>query len=352
MTSSTFTGTLVVVVDDRSIGEAAALRADIGAAVRHVGATFLAEFGPPSDLASWHPVDIRIILVPASSPSIESVASPATNPALAWTTNQATQEGRNALALAVDAEVGRMTAMPGAAYRPLERARDVVHLLDGTREASGEVEKSLVASLSSRRRKKHYIGVSIVTASDDESPEPSRSYLVDLGREAMAVNVVTGDGRGLEAPDPDRFPRLNEWAKAATDSVLGTCVDYRVPCDARPIEEISPGVGRCYVEITTTDPPVCDRSRGWVDPLGADGVRRPRLNDKGETVCEVLPVDAAVMDACIHDATCANCGSGWCVSEVRPTAGYCRNPLPKMLRWVGGVLPEPGSLRATCSEPP
>jgi hypothetical protein len=74
------------------------------------------------------------------------------------------------------------------------------------------------------------------------------------------------------------------------------------------------------------------------------------VNGKGEHVCEALPVAAAVMDACIHDETCANCGSGWCVSEVRPRADICPNSPAKVLRWVGGVLPEGGSFRVTCSE--
>jgi hypothetical protein len=333
--------------------------------VAHVGGNELGEFKLLSpDPAVWHTVDLRVVLVPASSPSIDAVASPATNPALAWTTNQATREGRDAWVRAVDDEVKRMTAPWGAPFRPLERARDIFQLLRGQRAATGDGERALVATFSSSRRR-HWVGVSIVTASDDESPEPLAAYVL-ADRYEVRTNVVTPEGRGQERADPARFPRLSAWDVGSGPGSFGGChddvnrplylfspgcIDYWTRCEARPIEETSPGIGRCYIEITTTDPPMCDRARGWVEPFDEDGVRRPRVNGKGEHVCEALPVAAAVMDACIHDETCANCGSGWCVSEVRPQALICPNTPAKVLRWVGGVLPEGGSFRVTCSEP-
>jgi hypothetical protein len=252
-----------------------------------------------------------------------------------------------------------MTAPLGATFRPLERARDVVRLLQGKREATGEAEKAFIASAASNLRS--FIFVSIVTTSDDESPEPIAAYDLD-----MPVSVVTQDGQGRARLDPVRFPRFSAWAMGSTEgSMTGChddvdppwalfgefCVDFRLWCDHRPIAEISPGIGRCDIEITTVEPPRCDASRGWADPKGADGVRRPRTNTKGEHVCEVLPVAAEFMDACIHDPTCAECGNGWCVSEVRPRARSCPATPPKVLRWVGGVLPEPGSIHVTCIEP-
>jgi hypothetical protein len=359
------TRTMVVVVDDRAISEAVDLRADIGAGVDHVGGNDLGEFELLSpDPAVWHTVDLRVVLVPASSSSIDAVASPATNPALAWTTNQATREGRDAWVRAVYDEVKRMRAPLGAPFRPLERARDVFQLLKGQREATSDGEKAIVASFSSSRRR-HVVGVSIVAASDDESPEDASAYLLD-DRDEVQANVVTREGRGREDPDPARFPRLSAWDTGAGPGSFGGChddvdrplylftpgcIDYWTRCDARPIEETSPGIGRCYIEITTVDPPRCDATRGWADPKRADGVRRPRTNANGEQVCEVLPVAAEFMDACVHDPICADCGNGWCLSEVRPYAQYCPASPPKMLRWIGGMVPAPGSMRVTCIEP-
>jgi hypothetical protein len=82
--------------------------------------------------------------------------------------------------------------------------------------------------------------------------------------------------------------------------------------------------------------------------MDADGVRRTDVNHNGAHACEAMLVDAEVLDACIHDATCANCGSGWCLSDVRPAR--CPASPSKTLRWVGGVLPEPGNVHVTCGE--
>jgi hypothetical protein len=357
------TRTMIVVVDDRAIGEAVDLRADIGAAVAHIGENELMFESISPDRAMWHTVDLRVVLVPASSLSIDAVVSPATDPVLAWTTNQATREGRDAWVRAVDDEVKRMTAPPGAPFRPLERARYIFQLLEGQRGATGDGEKALVASFSSSRRR-HVVDVAIVTASDDQSPEPISAYALG-DPDAVTINVVTREGRGRENPDPARLPRLSAWAKDSARTILSSChdvvdppfmlfreacLDYRGGCETHPIDEISPGIGNCSIEITTVDPPRCDASRGWADPKGADGVRQPRTNDEGQHICEVLPVAAEVMDACMHDPTCADCGSGWCLSEVRPYAQYCPASPPQVLRWVGGMVPAPGSIHVTCVE--
>jgi hypothetical protein len=182
------TEVVVVVVDDRPTAQAAELRAGLGAAVKEMGANILAanEFDLP-DRATWHPVDLRVILVPASSTSTETIASPASDPALAWTTNQATKEGRDALVGAVESAVARMPA-PSGGFRPLERAADVIMLLRGTRAPSSERESVLRSSTSYRRT--GFTAVSIVAASDDESPHPAPLYRLDDSYFVTVTNVV------------------------------------------------------------------------------------------------------------------------------------------------------------------
>jgi len=145
-----------------------------------------------------------------------------------------------------------------------------------------------------------------------------------------------------------------DYDKAQTPFVLfdhGLCVTWRSRCDLQPIAEISPGLGACHIQVTTLDPPSCDASRGWADPLDADGVRRARVDKKGERVCELLPIEPRSMDACMHDETCADCGSGWCVSEVQPKlAERCPGSPSRYLRWIGGALPTPGWVHVTCLE--
>ena len=218
------TGVLVVMVDDRSTAEAAELRAGIAAAVEKFGEDFLLDsyFHWP-DRATWHPVDLRVVLVPASSATIETVVSPATDPALAWTTNQATKEGRDALVRAVDSAVARMTAPLGASFRPLERAADVVRLLRGTRAASNDKEAALRDSTSYRRS--GATGVSIIAATDDESPQDVASYRLDDPYWVTVTNVVTREGRGEEPPNVVRYPRLAAW-EIGLSGGWGGCYDY------------------------------------------------------------------------------------------------------------------------------
>ena len=361
---------MVVVVDDRPNPEAAELRGGIGAAVHQFGGRLLGyyDFALP-DRAPWHPVDVRVVLVPASSSSIETVASPASNPALAWTSHQATMEGRDVLVRAVEAEVARMTSSSGASFRPLERTADIVKLLRGTRAPANDAESTLLARTFAHRRQSSFVGASVVAATDDESPEPAASYRLYDPFTEWPINVVTREGRGKERPDAARYPRLAIWVDGTyrgwggcfdDDDVeppfelftVGLCAGWRFSCDARPIAQVSPGLGACVVEITTVEPPSCEASRGWADPMDADGVRRPRVDARGERVCEVMPVEPSAMAACMHDETCADCGSGWCVSEIQPRlAERCPGSPRAGLRWIGGALPSPGSVRMTCLEP-
>src|SRR5689334_7421240 len=102
-TRSTDTNVVIVVVDDRETADAFDLRADLGAGVRHIGAAALSRFDLMApDRAAWRPIDLRVIIVPASSASMVDVASPARDPALALTTNRLTEEGNEILVGAVE----------------------------------------------------------------------------------------------------------------------------------------------------------------------------------------------------------------------------------------------------------
>jgi hypothetical protein len=127
---------------------------------------------------------------------------------------------------------------------------------------------------------------------------------------------------------------------------VGICGSLRSRCLTRPILEISPGVGACSMRIEMTEPDACVAARGWIDPLDQDGVRRPRKTATGARVCDAQPVAPDVMDRCIHDPQCTDCGSGWCISQVTGPLG-CP---PGQIRWVGGVVPDDGTIYLTCVE--
>jgi hypothetical protein len=365
-TRSTDTNVVIVVVDDRGTEDAINLRADLGAGVRHIGAAALAKFELMApDRAAWNSFDLRVVIVPASAESIIDVASPARDPALAVTTHRLTLEANEVLVRAVEDAVRQMKSAPsGAPFRPLERVRGVLSLVLGERAPADDAESALVASTSAGRLHRN-VAVSVLATTDDESPELPLSYRVSPDPFLVPMHVVTPEGRGKRYLGEPGYPRLSLWAIERFNAWLNDCADPVDPpielfmrscldaepwCDSRPIEEISPGVGRCRIRITTKDPPFCDASRGWADPLESDGVRRPHVDSDGMHACEALPVDARAMDACIHDAACSDCGSGWCLSDVRPSR--CPGGQSRTLRWVGGVLPEPGYVNVRCGDPP
>src|SRR4051812_30906995 len=121
---------LVLVVDDRPTPEAAKLRGGVEAAMRRLARANVSDF-VDDDPAVWNTVDMRVFIVPASSATIDEIASPATDASLGWTTVQARVEGADVLAAVVGARAMALAAPSGAPFRPLERAHAVVQLMGG-----------------------------------------------------------------------------------------------------------------------------------------------------------------------------------------------------------------------------
>jgi hypothetical protein len=233
--------------------------------------------------------------------------------------------------------------------------------LTRVRAPASDSEAGLFEAVSPESQR---IGVAIVAATDDESPQPVTSYLLPL--DGASAGLATSQRDPLGQIDRAAYPRLVEWANGIIGSPFYDCSGDSQPpfwlfpplcrnhwggrhCPGYSVAESAPGVGRCSIQITTLEPVECEASRGWIDPLDDEGARRPRMTDTGGRVCDMMLVDPSVMDACIHDETCPDCGSGWCVSDVLPLAKYCpagTSPLP--LRWVGGALPSPGLVHISC----
>jgi hypothetical protein len=356
--------TIILVVDDRPNARAAELRAGMGRAMRQLGSDGVARaVGFAPDWATWHSIDVAVVIIAASAPSIDAAISPAQDTRLAWITKHATAKDADALAVAVEEHARGLTAPEGASFQPLARVRDVVDLLTQTRMPASDVEANLLAAVSPRTK---LIGVSVVATTDDESPEPPTFYRLppDIG----VAGLATSERNSWGESNPAVYPRLIAWSERDAGSPFGDSGEESNPpfllfprrflgggyswrCPGYSVAQSSPGLGHCSIQITTPEPIGCEPGRGWADPLDSDGVRRPRLTDQGARVCDMMPVDPGVMDACIHDETCADCGSGWCITKVLPQARYCpkgMGPLP--IRWVGGALPAPGLVHITCLE--
>jgi hypothetical protein len=359
---------LILIADDRPTEKAAHLRSGVGVAIRRLGWDLVGDYrARSSDAAAWHPADIRVILAPPSAVSTESIASPTNDAALAWTTIQATQDGANALAAAVDGHVLAESAPLEAPFHPLERARHVGELMAALRPPLDDREAQLVAIASARTW--GAIGISIVAASDDESPDAPESYVINApsGGPSIVAGIVTPESDRSGKVDAMAYPRLAAWSEGRLWAPVDGCYDgldapfvlfselctdyggYR--CDGRPIRQRSLGLGDCNIEVTTLEPNTCASNRGWDDPMDTDGVRRSRTTITGARVCEVQPVDPSVMDLCVHDPTCAGCGSGWCITQINNAMNLCApGSMPRSIRFVGGALPDRGSVHVVCRE--
>ena len=354
---------VALIVDDRASASAVEMRRKIGAAMQQLGLDALrTATGFAPDWAAWHAIDVAVVIVPASADSLDAAISPARDARLAWTTQRATPKTAEDVALAVEEHVRGLPEPEGASFRPLAQARAIVDLLTRARPPASEVEEAILAEVSPRAKR---IGVSIVATADDESPGPTLSYR--LPKDVAFIGLATSRRDAQGEIDKVVYPRLIDWSEGMLFSPFYDCAgDSRPPfwlfepkcrnqgggwrCPGYTIAESSPGVGHCHIQLTTPEAATCEPSRGWLDPLASNGSRRPRVTRTGERICDVMPVDASVMDACIHDETCADCGSGWCVSKVLPRAKYCPHAAPLPIRWVGGALPAPGLVRITCLE--
>jgi hypothetical protein len=196
----------ILVIDDRPVPEAEALRAGVGPAVQPLALDLMGTAVSNSDRALWHPVDLRVVLAPASSTEI---ISSVTDPALAWTTMQATQDGAYAFAAAVAAHAMSLIAPDDGAFRPLARARDAFTLIAGQRAPANGAEASLLATLSERTP--GAIGVAIVAAADDGDTESPPSLLgnTPAGDPGVVAGLVTS---ALGESGATTFPRLYAWA--------------------------------------------------------------------------------------------------------------------------------------------
>ncbi len=368
------TTTAILVVDDRPSADAARLRAGLGDAIREIGfQRVIGSYARLPDPATWHPIDLRIAVVGASASSSEMASTPLDYPELAWTTVQATNDGAERLAGAVDARVAAMTmAVADAPFHPLELAYSMFDVAVGQRTPEGHVE----GWLSSLANLEHpsVVAIGIVAASDDESPEPPDGYnlaqlvQIQVGDVATPGRLAAGYVGPARDPDPALFPRLSAWRHANAGGIGacfeapqgaysllegGLCLDpSRTPqCTPRPIAEASPGIGICDVWITTPAHEGCPAIRGWADPVNQAGVPASVFDEMGNRICEAKPVDERSLNACVHDPTCADCTSGYCITEVTDWLDPCPpSQLPFRMRWIGGVLGDNTSVHVACRE--
>ncbi|HWA78583.1 MAG TPA: hypothetical protein VG937_39880 [Polyangiaceae bacterium] len=346
---------LLLVVDDRA--EAADLVAEVS---RSLEALSLRPLEPQTncrlseDPGARHPIDWSAVIVHPSASGDAIYTSPADAPALRWAEQERTEAGRSAWIEAVQAALATSPEEPGP-FAVLEAFQRAASLLTGQRAAVGPTEKALLESLPETAE----VEVSLALGADDESPEVAVSYAVSLGSHGSLDTLVMpaaesgADSAACHFEQGETTPRLAEWLTAqgagewalwpcSSPTLFGRLVDdvncQRQCVDFRPLQD-DDGAAACLVLVdSATD--ACDESRGWLDPQGEDGVRRPIVTHTANgtlRTCEVRQLTGSALASCHSELSCAACEPGWCLTDVAELQVACTQKRPFPLRFVGGA---------------
>lgn len=341
------------------------------------------------DPGSWHPGDTRILVLHPSAPVGEQVVSPIDDANLAWSTRESSTEQAVGILDAVNRALESRLASAGESHQPLYVFQRAIDLLSRTRAPETPYEGALLGSLP----REYNLITLLATTRDDASPGDASNYTVDAtaleqagiiwfppsvvlpATEPSFECLLASPSAGTVLPAPGR---LGDWAgviQASTvygwpcDALLGPrpaitlaylgWVDCAPACTGHEVVVQESGTAKCQITIETPSLDPCPEERGWIDPLGDDGVRRAHIVQSGgqqSRRCEIRQLEGAALQACRTTLLCDGCGSGWCattVSDLLATgcsaAGAFRVPDP--LRFVGGALSNDvrGRVSAICN---
>jgi hypothetical protein len=317
---------VIVVVSTSSAKDGAALRASVATAMR----TRMRQL---SEGESWlrdlsNPIDVRGFVASAVDGSIRSSADVG---ALAWHEEDATNEGSDAFATAMESAL--RTAPDGEVS-----AAAVIETLDRTQAfaASSDETERLVVLVS--------------TSDDPGAPGTAAPFSAKHG--SSSVVVVPAAGGAACRPGPG----LGAWAKTSEAVVQTPCsglelqtvfVDYAASCLPRPLALAADGHGACRVRAFVPRGTACDAARGWRAPSAeASRTRDPSLADMD--VCEVVELAGDEAVSCrVASSAWTGRASGWCVPDASRACGVASAP-----RIVGAAAPPFAHMEIACELSP
>jgi hypothetical protein len=109
------------------------------------------------------------------------------------------------------------------------------------------------------------------------------------------------------------------------------------------------GAAVCRITATYSGGDPCPTEVGWLDPMGADGVRAPSIAQDGASdtrTCEIQQLDGAALASCQSTLDCSDCIPGWCATQVPDlrSSKYCGSgQFPWPFRFVQGADAGPES---------
>lgn len=303
--------TITAVVDDTPL--AAPLRDQFAVAFDGLDAAITAHEAscrPPYDPAAWHPVDRSVLIVHPSANAGARFSSPAADPALRWRENNQSGEGRTRWLAAVRGALAAQPAAVDAPFQALAAFHDTVTLLRGTRQPATAEEQALLSALPGGPNLVDF--ASLVVATEDQSPGEASQY-TDETPLPLIVPAATPDptrscSRPTEAATPryqgwSLFPQL--WPCTDPDFFDLAFADCSTRCLTKPIATLASGAAVCLASASYAGIDPCPADRGWLDPIGSNGVRAPRVEHSaaGDTrVCEVRQLDGPALASCRTEA--------------------------------------------------
>jgi hypothetical protein len=356
---------LVLAVDDGPSMAAAAIRAAtaqvLPATLRQLA--FRTWEGLPSD---WHPADVRVVVVRPSREGWDSIVSPDDDPALDLVTDNASDDAIEATADAVTRLINAVPAEAGAPYSLLDTTGRALDLVAGTAAPEDAHEVRLVKSVDNP----DVVALVIATSRDDESVHAGLSpewwKLGPRPRWFASPVLLTS----LNANPDDCFSPIDSRSHLGAWVALDRATEWSFPVDVHfasclarddaasslngifelnaHIESIClsfalatrpEGGAACRVVATLDDDSPCASHPGMLDPLDADGQRRPRTDTligiaAVGSVCEINELAGAEAIACSSMGDCSGCSPGWCATTGDPAHGC-----PTDFRFVGGAVP-------------
>jgi hypothetical protein len=370
-------GVVVLVVDDGDHAEAIALRERLARALQDILSTIrfnaLAEnvHWQPEDPAAPQPAAIRVVLVRPSAQGSARIAR-----TLALAAGHTFDDDARALGRDVGLALRQLSPSPRTApYQPLDALQSTWRLLRGTRGAGDAYEAAVVAEVPARSAS---MLVLVASTRDDASPGSARDYASDDLAVTARIGVIAPFER---VPNSERCEgelsrpsRIGTWAERAwATATAWPCDDdaawrwpfgcsphrERIYCYDRPVANEASGRAQCAVILSLPESAHCEETRGWLDPRGADGVRRPKIITDAEgrrlRECEIRQLEGTALASCRTSAECAGCGSGWCRTDVPELQeldrASCEDPRRSVrMRFVGSAYPWGGvRLRQVCN---
>jgi hypothetical protein len=315
------------------------------------------------DPARWSPIDRSLVLVRPSQVGAGRFESPATVPALRWQASHVTSDDQSAWLSAVRAALTRH--LPSGPNLPLlDATAATVALLDGDRGAANDEELALLHSVPFDADRE----LVVASVSEDQSPlAPSAYALPDWENSAtFFYSLIVGANSTCTAPTP----RLGNWAAMERDELASKVQIW--PCEAPleplwdffcdgvetgiPADEVkfdANGFAECSVTSVVPADEACPAEYGWLDPIGADGTRSPKLSSTAAGMvraCEIEQLTGGALASCRTSYGCADCAPGWCFTDVPELTS---DSIGMTMRWpLGADLGNPSAERTLrCQSP-